>query len=298
MLKKKNSNISRSKLLSYINQEILIYFKREFQMRINSKLLIDIYNKSNENFEVNIKKKFVMLNKVYDFSPTKYKRKSLTFFPIDELNEKEREKDLKYLHFLKNKKLLCSQKKLKNVEITPKKIFFDNIKDSVKINLLKLRKISNDIINTKIILEKFKQNNSINDNNNNNNNNDNNNNNENNVKDNNNNENSEKNKTLRKSKRKKMKNLTFNLEKDFKINLNICKKLGNNELFENENYNSFAYRNNNNCLENNNNYYEKDNSKNGENNFRRKKKIHSCINHNDQYIKKYLGESLNNLEVQ
>ena len=39
-------------------------------------------------------------------------------------------------------------------------------------------------------------------------------------------------------------------------------------------------------------------SKNGENNFRRKKKIHSCINHNDQYIKKYLGESLNNLEVQ
>ncbi len=295
--KKNIPNLIRSKLISFINTEILEKFKKKQQIRLNSKKIIDIYNNYNKNCEIYLQNKIIRSNlKVYDYSNRKLKRNSLIFFPLEDLNDIEKEKDLKYLHLIQNKKVLFSQKKLKTVNLkksntleSTDKVSFNKMQDSLKENLLKLRKISNDIINTKIILEKFKQNNSINDNNNNN---------ENNDKDNNNNDNSEKNKTLRKSKRKKMKNLTFNLEKDFKINLNICKKLGNNELFENENYNSFAYRNNNNCLENNNNYYEKDNSKNSESNFRRKKKIHSCINHNDQYIKKYLGESLNNLEVQ
>ena len=271
MIKNNISNKTRSILLSYINKEIIMNFKREFQIRINSKKLIDLYNKSNENFEVNIKKKFEMFNKVYDFSATKYKRKSLTFFPLDELNEKEREKDLKYLHFLKNKKVLCSQKKLKYIEPEiSKKILFENIKDSIKVNLLKLRKITNDIINTKVILEKFKQeNNNI----------DNNNNNKNNIE-----------KKIKN--RKKVKNLTFNIEKDFKINLNICQKLGNNELFDDENANSFAYRNNN-YLEKNNNYFE--NKSKNEKNSRRKKKNHSCVNHNEKYIKECLGDTINDI---
>ena len=77
MIKNNISNKTRSILLSYINKEIIMNFKREFQIRINSKKLIDLYNKSNENFEVNIKKKFEMFNKVYDFSATKKKEKKI-----------------------------------------------------------------------------------------------------------------------------------------------------------------------------------------------------------------------------
>ena len=158
--KKNIPNLIRSKLLSFINNEVIENFKKEQQIRINSKKIIDIYNNYNQNYEIYLQKKIIRSNlKVYDYSTTKLKRNSLIFFPLDDLSEIEKEKDLKYLHYIQNKKVLFSQKKLKTVHYQSNNLKSNDkmsfkIQDSVKDNLLKLRKISNDIINTKIILEK------------------------------------------------------------------------------------------------------------------------------------------------
>ena len=266
--KKNIPNLIRSKLLSFINNEVIENFKKEQQIRINSKKIIDIYNNYNQNYEIYLQKKIIRSNlKVYDYSTTKLKRNSLIFFPLDDLSEIEKEKDLKYLHYIQNKKVLFSQKKLKTVHYQSNNLKSNDkmsfkIQDSVKDNLLKLRKISNDIINTKIILEKFKQ---IND------------------------KSKSPNVERHHNTRKKVKNLTFNIENEFKINLNICKKLGTENLFDNENEDNCAYRNYNNYLKN-----VCSNEKNGKNNIRRKKKNNSYYHTDNNYIKDCL---INNIEV-
>ena len=266
--KKNIPNLIRSKLLSFINNEVIENFKKEQQIRINSKKIIDIYNNYNQNYEIYLQKKIIRSNlKVYDYSTTKLKRNSLIFFPLDDLSEIEKEKDLKYLHYIQNKKVLFSQKKLKTVHYQSNNLKSNDkmsfkIQDSVKDNLLKLRKISNDIINTKIILEKFKQ---IND------------------------KSKSPNVERHHNTRKKVKNLTFNIENEFKINLNICKKLGSENLFNNENEDNCAYRNYNNYLKN-----VCSNEKNGKNNIRRKKKNNSYYHTDNNYIKDCL---INNIEV-
>ena len=268
--KKNTPNFIRSKLLSFINEEILEYFKKEQQIRLNSKPIIDIYNNYIQNCEIYLQNKIIRSNhKVYDYSSRKFKRNSLIFFPLEDLNDIEKEKDLKYLHLIQNKKVLFSQKKLKTVNLkksntleSTDKVSFNKMQDSIKENLLKLRKISNDIINTKVILEKYKQ---INDK-------------------------SKSPEVERKhNTRKKVKNLTFNIENEFKINLNICKKLGSENLFNNENEDNCAYRNYNNYLKN-----VCSNEKNGKNNIRRKKKNNSYYHTDNNYIKDCL---INNIEV-
>ena len=268
--KKNIPNLIRSKLISFINTEILEKFKKKQQIRLNSKKIIDIYNNYNKNCEIYLQNKIIRSNlKVYDYSNRKLKRNSLIFFPLDDLDDIGKEKDLKYLHLIQSKKVLFSQKKLKTFNFKKSnslnsndKIFFNKMQDSIKENLLKLRKISNDIINTKVILEKYKQ-----------------------INDKSTSQNAEK----KNNKRKKGKNLTFNIENEFKINLNICKKLGTENLFDNENEDNCAYRNYNNFL-NNTNY----NGNNGENTTRRRKKNHSYYHTDKYYINDYL---INNIEV-
>ena len=266
--KKNIPNLIRSKLLSFINNEVIENFKKEQQIRINSKKIIDIYNNYNQNYEIYLQKKIIRSNlKVYDYSTTKLKRNSLIFFPLDDLSEIEKEKDLKYLHYIQNKKVLFSQKKLKTVHYQSNNLKSNDkmsfkIQDSVKDNLLKLRKISNDIINTKIILEKFKQ---IND------------------------KSKSPNVERHHNTRKKVKNLTFNIENEFKINLKICKRLGNESLFNDENQeDNCAYRNYNKYVNN----YNKRNKE--DSNIRRKKKNNSYYHNDTTYIKDCLN---NNIEV-